>query len=94
MKPALVSYHTINDINNIIKNNKTLNDRYKISIIINIFFLIILLIGLFILYKRYKNKDSELKNNTIKSFYTNVNKMYNEFFICNYPFNFFNIVTK
>ena len=78
MKPALVSYHTINDINNKIKNNKILKDRYRMSLIINVFLFIVMLIGLYILYRRYKNKDNSVKNDSIKTFYTDVNKLYNE----------------
>ena len=40
MKPTLVSSRTINEINNMIRNSKTLKERYKISLYINVFFLL------------------------------------------------------
>ncbi len=78
MKPTLVSSRTISEINSMIRNSKIIKERYKISLYINIFFFIILLIGLFVLYKRYKNNINENKNETIKQFYNNVNKLYQQ----------------
>ena len=78
MKPTLVSSRTINEINNMIRNSKTLKERYKISLYINVFFFVILLIGLFVLYKRYKSNSAENKTNTVKQFYNNVNKLYQQ----------------
>lgn len=78
MKPTLVSSRTINEINNMIRNSKTLKERYKISLYINVFFFVILLIGLFVLYKRYKSNSAENKTDTVKQFYNNVNKLYQQ----------------
>jgi hypothetical protein len=78
MKPTLVSSRTISEINSMIRNSKSLKERYKISLYINIFFFVILLIGLFVLYKRYKNNSNENKQDTVRQFYDNVNKLYQQ----------------
>ena len=41
MKPLLVSNHTINDLNLILKKNKSLNEKYQTSLIINLLLIII-----------------------------------------------------
>ena len=78
MKPTLVSSRTISEINNMIRNSKTLKERYKISLYINIFFFVIFLIGLFVLYKRYKSNNIETKTDSVKQFYNDVNKLYQQ----------------
>ena len=58
MKPLLVSNHTINDLNMILKKNKSLNEKYQTSLIVNLLLISIIIIGLFVLYKRYKQNHN------------------------------------
>ena len=77
MKPLLVSNHTINDLNMILKKNKSLNEKYQTSLIVNLLLFSIIIIGLFILYKRYnQNQNMSGKNKTIENFVDKINRMY------------------
>ena len=77
MKPLLVSNHTINDLNMILNKNKSLNEKYQTSLIVNLLLISIIIIGIFILYKRYNQTNNNgVKKQSIDTFVDKINRMY------------------
>lgn len=64
MKPILVNYHTLDNLNNIFKerhNMRLLNEKKTTSNFINIMMVIIITLGIYLLYKRYINKQNNIR---------------------------------
>ena len=81
MKPKLVDHSLfekkleIEIIKPIVKKNTTNPSNYR-KILINCFFLIMIFIGIYLLYDRYKKKNTNEKiyNKKIENLYNTINK--------------------